>query len=1163
MKSDQILDTLRSLRRRLRFLLVVDGVARLTAACLGAFGVLAMLDWLVHFPSFLRAAGACAVLAWALVWFVRRIWRPACSPISLDQMALRLGRLTPDFRDRLASAVAFLQGAGDGSPQLWQQVLANTADAASTTPMASAISARRPWRSTLGAAALLAVLAAATRVMPSAVAIGWHRLATPFANVHWPKRVQIAPRAVSALVAYGEGVDIEMELRRGDDEGLRGFLTWQAHDGRPRTVMMRRQKDGVYRHRLETLRSDIQYWFSAGDDVTADRPLAIRVVRRPAVESARFIFFPPPYAIRRDKRVHPLDDARATTVRGGLVRLEMTATKPLAPGPGGEPLAEMRCDDGRIRRFAPTEGDPTRLATEFTAEADLTFEIRLVGRDGFESEPGPTYRLEVRPDEAPTVNITRPTRSIQTTPDGYIDLSLAARDDFGIESLVLAARIGSSAETVFADLSAGDTVERSPDPKLLVADHRWDLAPMRLMPGDVVQCVAIARDNYRFEDDRHPPVRSAPLHVRVVAASEFADTVRGELSKSRQRLLDLLADVESVLDQTSTLRADGANGRGLDPGKIADAKRLADELRHAAVDARSLARAWRDIASRARRNRAERLEAARQARRLAGSMRSVAGGPLHGAVERLARVAETDDASQQNAELSASADRQGDVVAAIREMIRKIDRWNDFEDAARRIRQLLDRQEALVRACDRLSSTTIGRAREHLSVSVRLSLARSAKGQRQLARDAAELTENLALMGDRLGAADAAAGQSLLRASDIARQRGLSSRMSDAADTVRVNRLGTARAAQIEAVAILRAMLVALDEKQQRELAELSRRVRDLVARLERLIVMQRDLIGRNRAAREGEEPGEALIGLGRRQATIRSTTLDLAGRIKPDEEDAVRAAAEVGAALDAMADAVRLLRAADGEGAEPHQRVALTGLETALDHLLRLRAEVERTLGEQSLAAIRADLEKIRQTEMEIRDETAGIDARRREADRLARVDGLRLNRLANRQRDLAEPIEAVAPKMVNSIVYQHVCRKLAPRVTRAAEALRAHDCGEAIAQANRIIRDLNRLLDALADDPERDESEFVAEGGGGGGGAAGPTQAKPVPALAELKLLRMLQMDVNERTVEANRQQPDPLFRTEEELTEIESVGVEQDEIRTLAIRMIRSAAKPNGGP
>ena len=207
-----------------------------------------------------------------------------------------------------------------------------------------------------------------------------------------------------------------------------------------------------------------------------------------------------------------------------------------------------------------------------------------------------------------------------------------------------------------------------------------------------------------------------------------------------------------------------------------------------------------------------------------------------------------------------------------------------------------------------------------------------------------------------------------------------------------------------------------------------------------------------------------------------------------------------------------------------------------------------------------------MRRSQATLKIETGVITGHRQEQGRISRADGLKLNRMAKRQRALLEPLEAVKALMLRSVVYQHVCGRLGKAMGSAADRLRAHDCPEAIIQQEAVLRDLDRLIQAIEDRPAKRGKRFVGAGGGEGGPGSA-TISKPVPTLAELKVLRMLQEEIGTRTRRLDRTLPDPLLRSEAQLARVEHLGTEQRQVHSLAIKMIQAAAQPaptpQGGP
>src|SRR5579871_4530598 len=105
--------------------------------------------------------------------------------------------------------------------------------------------------------------------------------------------------------------------------------------------------------------------------------------------------------------------------------------------------------------------------------------------------------------------------------------------------------------------------------------------------------------------------------------------------------------------------------------------------------------------------------------------------------------------------------------------------------------------------------------------------------------------------------------------------------------------------------------------------------------------------------------------------------------------------------------------------------------------------------------------------------------------------------------------------------------------------------------------IAHLDALLDALKPDDGMRARAGGGGGGGGGGGKSGP-EGDGIPELAQLKLLKNLQLDVNKRTEELAKNCPDPAKMTPAQEQELAALRQDQAEISRL-LDGLTAPAKP----
>jgi hypothetical protein len=1151
--ADPLIRRLMRIRRRLRLLLAAHAACRLIVAGVALALLIIALDWWVHFPSGVRLVLLAFLCGWGLNFGRRNLWRPLTIPIGLDELALSLRSLPADVRDRAASVVGYLQSGGSGSARLWQELVRGAEESFRHERLPSGLTARRPLSWLAAAVVVLGSVGGGASMSPRFAGVAWRRLVQPLGPEQWPRRTEIAPLTGDAVAAFGESFMAEMRLARGDDEDRRAFLHWQGPDGRWSEGMMRRDADGVYRRLIENLRGDTRYFFASGDDDTSGAAALVRVVRRPSVASARLRITPPAYAGRTTAEV-AFEDGRATAVAGSRLELLVTASRAVASG-GGAEGSRVVFEDGRVIGLRPVGKGGDHLAAAFDADASTGLDVVLVDRAGWESRGGQRYRIEVTPDAPASVAVLEPPATLEVLSTAKVLVRVAARDDIGVESLQLMAGGKNGAFTQVADLMEQPAGGRTGPRPAIDVDFEWRLAGMKLTAGEVVEYFAEASDGFRLGEQRHAPARSTTCRLLVVSESQLGERLASEVLSVGEQLRGLLSGLQATLEQTRQLRrpADRARKGPPPPDWTETFQALVEELGRLRAGGQETARRLEEVVRRAEMNELKNADSARQADAMARRLSRILAGSVDRAAQSLARAADAARPADQERQLAASVGSQEEATRAVRELLDGISRWNSFAELVRRLQDILDRQESILRRVGGLLQAEAA----GIDAAAR---AKSTAEQVGLEKDLCRLLECAEQMAPRLPGADRPAREALERAIRIGRDRGGAQQMAEAAEALRGGRLRAAARSQEAAASVVRAMIAALAEKPERELAELSREAQDARQRLERLIAAQRDLIERNRAAQVFPSPEVPLALLAERQASLEVSTRALEDGLRLPGSPGEDVRQGLGEAAEHMSSAAGLLKSASGAAAEEAQAAAVASLEAALELLQRIEEKAGQELAERSLAAIVATLVEIRDRQKNVRAETAQVDERTREAGRLQRADMIRLNRLGRDQATLVTDLSAVGRKLERSVVYAHVCVAAGARMESARGHLVARRAAEALAEQDLVLRSLNRLIDCVEETAQPTDAQFVDTEGAGAPGEP-PTAARPIPTLAELKLLRLMQVDVNEQTVSMHRSLPDEWRRTEDQMGRIDALGVQQREIHDLAVKMIEKAESGRG--
>src|SRR4051812_49187303 len=108
MPPTMLLNSLESIRRRVRTLSVVFGIGIIAASAVGLIVALVLLDYALNLPPGPRLVMLLAGLVGLGYVFVRWIVKPMLARLSLTDVASRLEAAFPQFDDRLRSTVDFL-----------------------------------------------------------------------------------------------------------------------------------------------------------------------------------------------------------------------------------------------------------------------------------------------------------------------------------------------------------------------------------------------------------------------------------------------------------------------------------------------------------------------------------------------------------------------------------------------------------------------------------------------------------------------------------------------------------------------------------------------------------------------------------------------------------------------------------------------------------------------------------------------------------------------------------------------------------------------------------------------------------------------------------------------------------------------------------------------
>jgi hypothetical protein len=1126
-----------AVRRRVRRLLLLKAFGWLAAIVLASGMTLGLADYLFRFEDrglrLISSLALTAVSGWAVLRF---FWPVLRSRFSDVELALRLEQRLQIPHDRLASALRFLGQPEDdvfaGSAALRRTVIAEATAEVERLNLDDAIEPRAA-RPALGAA-LAAILVLSTLAVfdPSAAGTALIRLVAPWGSRQWPKQNHLV--FVDPVRRLAAGQTFEVQVKDAQDQPLPDevFIQYRFSDSPSAPAQaserMRLTNDALLA-RKENVTRPFSYRAVGGDDHSMPW-IDVAIVEPPHVEQLTLTLHYPPYTGWPPEAAEP----HLRALVGTRVDLDGHLDKPVTSVnicvDDSPAIAARLSDDGRHFSLSGENDDA------FKIERSGAYWIELVDAEGFSSGDQTRYEIRAVEDFTPTVSLDRPRPNGFVTPSAKLPVRLIAKDDLALQQVTL--RLSRS------DRSQEDAAEivvfqGPPRPIAKAADseasdlheieHSLDLAALELKPGTQLTLYATASDYYPHQG------QSEPHRLSVITPDELRDRLsqrQTSIVAELARILKLQRDARSMVAEAGIQqeqvgrfkkqdldRLQGAEllqqqiERGLvSPGEgvLGQIAELLDDLKHNDIDSPDMDRQMQTVLG--------------EIERLARDHLPLIGGDLTAAL-KAAQVelsaGETSDSSRPStakAPLASAGLHQDEVIQTLERLTESLAEWDNYRRFHREIATIRRQQEEIQRESTELAKRTLTKAIGQLSAQERADLEKLASRQLDLARQFDKIQQRMQRAAEEVSASDPLSAGSVADALAQARDQALAQKMHDSGRQVAANQFGQAIEAQRRATDGLQEVLDILANRREHEFGRLVKKLRDAQDQLAEIQQQQQGLQKKWQGAAEETDENvrrRELERLSRQQQDTAEATERLARRLERlQAEGAGEKASQSGGKMNRAGQQGQQDQAAAAADAAAE---AERDLEQAQQELAKRLAEAEADLAQEQMARLEDHLKAIADAQGKLLDETRHYADVEQSQGALTRAQAISVADLGKHQHSIEQDTVAMAAKLVAAPVFRLAFDDAARNMARSAQLLEEHQTGAPTQRAEKRAFDLiAHALNALKPVPKDPLQPPPPDDASGKDSPPDPQNANTdaTQALAELKLLKWMQDDVNLRT-------------------------------------------------
>ena len=1189
--QQSIVDRIAHVKNAARRLAVLRSLGIVLAIGLATLLVAGWCDVLLKFEDrgtrFLLSLGCLVAIAVAVWHFLLPTLQAKWTNESVARM---IERRFPHLHGRLSSALGFLSSSGSdfGSKPLMRNVIATTSTDVAELNLKDAIDPGPTWRALGWTMLSAAVCAVCFSLSPAMTGKAATRLLTPWARNPWPRTNYL--RFVDPPNRVGRGSDVKLVLV--DDSGklpptVNLELLYEGETDAT-TVPMQRMvadtDDGSVTQMVydkSRLGRSFRYRATGGDDQNMGWS-DLKVVEPPQLVTGSVTLEPPAYTGWQPRTTSELSSG-FRLLEGTNLTLTGTADRPLK-----DAWLSVQSSDTENNYAAAFSTDGLQFETrpwQVTESAD--YAMTLVDRKGTMTIDAEQWNMRVLKDAPPALQLKRPDAAELITPRAIVPLECAVEDDLAIRQVTLrygrSDRSGDGEQRVVlldngpvgAETPMPDSLPTKADQTTVTQD--WPLESLKLPPGAMLSFQLVA-DDYKGQSGQ-----TVPRRLVVVSESDLIDRVGRRqsmvLSRLQQRLKRQrrsMEDVEAVqLQLGETQHIDNAVMDRLKSAmlgqrqvnsamvgedsevirELAQLKRLLDRSRVGEVDVRDRVEKTLDSIRKLGREQLEPAMqhgyAATQSLQAERERQQRSGG---NSADDRDEVAVPEDVPQQ---LRLAAGHQSEAVQTLEKLLDEMSAWDNYRRFGQELNELLRQQRDVREATGKVARETLSREGE-LDGQQRAALRSTAMRQLDLARRAERSLENLEKARELLAESDPQASQMVEDAMQAAADSALAGNMREAGRQIDQNRPGLAAEQQRRAEQALEEMLSELSRRTySRE--ERVEKMEDAERELQRLQKRQAQLSRELEAAERDPGRKRELQRLQKRQEQVAAEAQKLQRQLK--RLGANRAAAQAGQAGDSMQRAGEAAQRDQVKLAQEQSQLAEQQMEQAQQALQREQEEAKAELAQEQMVRMPQLIDGLIGRQTALNEEVLRLDAIRAERGAFTSGQQISVEVAADTQRRLADDTADVANDMsqLPAFVFaleevQKIMRDCAVRLADLNTDESTRKLGIRVAEELQMIRDMMEK-----ETPERNSQQQDGGGGGQGGQQQNGQQQDFDARIAQLKLLRGMQIRINDDTRDLNGQNPERLEDRDALIADAERLADRQGKLA----RIVEDLVAPQRAP
>ncbi len=546
----------------------------------------------------------------------------------------------------------------------------------------------------------------------------------------------------------------------------------------------------------------------------------------------------------------------------------------------------------------------------------------------------------------------------------------------------------------------------------------------------------------------------------------------------------------------------------------------------------------------------------------AGEQAKAGGQQAAQAKQAVEQQAESGPQAAPEQALAQAQDAQKQITDALQQMLGEMSQLESVRGLINEAKQLAGNQEELNKAIEEAANNPelMGKNPENLPPDQKAGLENQAARQNELAKQLQELQQRLGEMANRMAQQDPIDAAGLQEAADNSRQKGTSGKMNQAAEQIAKNQNNAARQGQEQALKEVKQLADDIQNRKEKELSRLVKQLKQAEEEMRNLKRAQVENLIKTQEAAKQADPAKRKAEL--QQLARQEQQLQEEAKRQLQKLQRMRSASQAAQAgqkaAGKMAQAQQKMDADDAEAAEQNQEEALKNLDEAEQELAQARQEAEEQLAQEQFVKMSDLIKSLAERQGKMVEETLGYDKKKTDTGSLSLPQKAGVRNLGLVEDGLKQETVELAQRMDDGVpVFSLILKKAADSMGKASESLQQLDTGKPTQQSEKNAAErLQQLIDSLQPDKPKDGQQQQQQQQQQGEQQQGQQQeGDGIPTTAQLKMLKRLQTEINNRTNEYDKMASGGQKLTGEQKADLDSLKTEQGRLADL----LRDLSKP----